>query len=121
VVNAPVTDDPRFERLPKWVKDRLRARDDRIQRLEQELATARKLLNDGPEDANVIVDPYGDNRQPLFDRPTVAFQFRAEGERYERYYLVRLMEDNRLEVHASAGIVIHPSSGNAVKVEVRER
>jgi hypothetical protein len=117
-MNAPVTDDPRFERLPKWAKDRFAARDERIQRLERELATARSLLNDGPEDANVIVDPYGENRQPMFDRPTVSFKYRAEGERFDRYFLVRLMEDNRLEVHASSSIVIHPSSGNAVKVEV---
>jgi hypothetical protein len=117
-MNTPLTEDPRFERLPKWVKDRVRAKDEKIRHLEQELATARALLNSGPEDASVRVDPYSANRQPLPGNPTVEFRWKREGERFWTYYLVRLMEDNRLEVHASAGIVIHPSSGNAVKVEV---
>ncbi|MER5754389.1 hypothetical protein [Streptomyces sp. NPDC002088] len=113
--------DARFGRQPRWVQSGVLSLEEKVRRLEQELATARALLNDGPEDANVIVDPYGDNRQPLFDRPTVSFQFKPEGERFERYFLVRLMEDNRLEVHASSSVVVHPSSGNAVRVEVTGR
>jgi hypothetical protein len=115
------TEDPRFGKQPKWMQEAVLALLAQVRRLTEERDTARRLLNDGPEDANVIVDPYGDNRQPLFDRPTVQFQFRVEGERFERYFLVRLMEDNRLEVHASSSVVVHPSSGNAVKVEVLER
>ncbi|MFF1701226.1 hypothetical protein [Streptomyces sp. NPDC058252] len=120
-MNTPMTEDLRFERLPRWVQSGVRSLEERVRSLEQELATARALLNDGPEDANVVVDPYSDNRQPLFDRPTVAFQFKAEGERFERYFLVRLMDDNLLEIHASSSIVLHPRSGNAVHVEVLER
>jgi hypothetical protein len=113
-----MTEDPRFERLPKWVKDRVRAKDEKIQRLEQELASARALLNSGPEDASVRIDPYSANRQPLHGNPTIEFRWRPEGERFWSYFLVRLEEDRRLEIHASSSLVIHPSSGNAVRAEV---
>lgn len=116
-----VSEDPRFGKQARWMQSGVLALEARVRQLEQELASARRLLNNGPEDANVIVDPYGENRQPMFDRPTVAFQFRREGEKFERYFLVRLMESNRLEVHASAGIAIHPSTNNAVKIEVLDR
>jgi hypothetical protein len=120
-MNAPVEEDPRFERLPKWAKDRLRARDERVARLEQELATARALLNEGPEDATVVIDPYSANRQPLHGDPTIEFRWKREGEKFWTYFLVRLEEDRRLEVHASSSLVIHPSSGNAVRAEVTGR
>jgi hypothetical protein len=116
-----ISEDERFGKQPRWVQSGVVSLEERVRRLESELATARALLNEGPEDASVIVDPYGDNRQPVIGNPTVAFQFTAEGERFARYFLVRLMEDNRLEVHASSSVVLHPSSGNAVKVEVLER
>jgi hypothetical protein len=118
VVNAPIEEDPRFERLPKWVKDRLRARGERIIRLEQELAAARALLNEGPEDATVVVDPYSANRQPLHGEPTIEFRYKPGNDRFWTYFLVRLEEDRRLEVHASASIAVHPSSGNSVKIEI---
>jgi hypothetical protein len=113
-----ISEDERFGKQPRWVQSGVLSLEERVRRLEGELATARALLNEGPEDANVIVDPYGDNRQPVPGNPTVSFQFLRDGERFHSYFLVRLMEDNRLEVHASSSIVMHPSSGNAVKVEV---
>jgi hypothetical protein len=113
-----MTEDPRFERLPKWVKDRVRAKDERIARLEQELATARELLNEGPEDAAVVIDPYSANRRHLHGNPTIEFRWKRDGERFWSYFLVRLEEDRRLEIHASSSLVIHPSSGNAVRAEV---
>jgi hypothetical protein len=118
VVNAPVEEDPRFERLPKWIKSHLLARGERIIRLEQELAAARSLLNEGPEDAAVVVDPYSANRQPLHGNPTIEFRWKPKGEKFWSYFLVRLEEDRRLEIHASSSLVIHPSSGNAVRAEV---
>jgi hypothetical protein len=117
-MNAPVTDDPRFERLPKWAKDRFAARDEKIARLEQELATARALLNEGPEDATVRIDPYSANRRALHGNPTIEFRWKQPGEKFWTYFLVRLEEDRRLEVHASSSLVIYPSSGNAVRAEV---
>lgn len=117
-MNTPMTEDPRFERLPKWVKDRVRAKDEKIARLEQELATARELLNEGPEDATVRIDPYSANRRHLHGNPTVEFRWKAPGEKFWSYFLVRLEEDRRLEVHASSSVAIHPSSGNAIRAEV---
>lgn len=117
-MNAPVDEDPRFERLPKWARDRFRARDERIRRLEDEVATARALLNEGPEDATVVIDPYSANRKPMHGSPTVEFRWKGEGERCWSYFMVRLEDDRRLEVHASSHLVIHPSSGNAVQAEV---
>lgn len=116
-----LSEDPRFGNQPRWMQSGVLDMRDKIARLEQELATARALLNDGPVDATVVVDPYSENRRPLPGNPTISFQFRVEGERFRRYFLVRLEEDNRLEVHASSSVVVHPSSGNAVKVEVLER
>ncbi|MFE9525143.1 hypothetical protein [Streptomyces sp. NPDC006631] len=120
-MNMPITDDPRFERLPKWIKDAIRAKDHKILRLTEELDGARRLLNDGPEEPSVVVDPYSDNRQPMHGNPTVAFQFRRDGENFLRYFNVRLTESNRLEVHASAAISLLPSTNNSVKVEVLDR
>lgn len=113
-----MTEDPRFERLPKWVRDRVRAKDEKIRRLEQELAAARALLNEGPDDATVVIDPYSANRQPLHGNPTIEFRWKQPGEKFWTYFLVRLEEDRRLEIHASSSLVIHPSSGNAVRTEV---
>lgn len=121
-MNVPIEEDPRFERLPKWVKDRLRARGERIIRLEQELAATRALLNEGvAEDAPVVVDPYSKNRRLLaLDKYTpVEFRFKpAHDPEYWSYFHVTLDEDNRLSVHGSSGLVIQPSSGNAVHVGV---
>jgi hypothetical protein len=117
-MSTPIEEDPRFERLPKWVKDGLRDRGEQIVRLEQELARARALLNEGPEDASVVIDPYSENRQPQQGNPTVEFRFKQEHEKFWTYFLVRLTENHRLDIHASSSVTIHPSSGNAVNVEV---
>jgi hypothetical protein len=117
-MNIPMTDDPRLERLPKWVRDRVHAKDEKIQRLEQELATARALLNEGPEDATVRVDPYSANRRALHGNPTIEFRWKKPGEKFWTYFLVRLEEDRRLEIHASSSVAIHPSSGNSIRAEV---
>jgi hypothetical protein len=113
-----ISEDERFGKQPRWVQSGVLSLEERVRRLEGELATARALLNEGPEDAAVVLDPYSDNRQPVPGNPTVAFQWKVPGEKFWTYFLVRLMEDKRLEVHASSSVVIHPSSGNAVKVEV---
>lgn len=114
--------DSRFDRLPKWAQQELTARGERIIRLEQELATARGLINTGPDDSEVVIDPYSANRRQVPDRPQVEFRYKPEGDpRWWRYFLVRLTSDNQLEVHASSGLVIHPSSGNAVTIEVLGR
>lgn len=110
--------DERFGKQPRWVQSGVLSLEERVRRLEGELATARALLNAGPEDASVIVDPYSDNRQPVPGNPTVEFRYKQGDEKFWTYFLLRLMEDNRLEIHASSSIAIHPSSGNAVKVEV---
>jgi hypothetical protein len=121
-VTEQMADDPRFERLPKWAQQKARAKDEAIGRLTRELEVARGLLNDGADDAHVVVNPYSENRRQVDGNPMVEFRYKPEDDpKYWRYFLVHLMDDNRLEIHASASIVIHPSSGNAVKVEVAGR
>lgn len=115
--------DSRFDRLPKWAQQELTARGDRILQLQRELATARSLINTGPDDSEVVVDPYSENRRQIPDRPQIEFRFKPENDErgWWRYFLVRLRSDNQLEIHGSASIVVHPSSGNCVNVEVTGR
>jgi hypothetical protein len=123
-MNAPVTEDPRFERLPKWVKDRLRARDERIQRLEDELAATRALLNeDVSEDAAVVVDPFSVNRRLLEIDAYTPIEFRFKGKKrpdYWSYFHVTL-RDRELTVHASGGLVVKPQSGNSIEISLEDR
>jgi hypothetical protein len=124
-MNAPIEEDPRFERLPKWVKDHLRARGERIIRLEQELAATRALLNDDvPEDAPVVIDPHSKNRRRLAVDQWTPIEFRYKPERHPdwwSYFHVTLREDNRLTVHGSDGLMIKPQSGNSAEIIVEDR
>jgi hypothetical protein len=123
-MNAPVTDDPRFDRLPKWVKDRLRARDERIERLEAELATTRALLSkDVSEDSPVVVDPFSANRRLLELDEHTPIEFRFKGEKHPDYwsYFHVTLRDRYLSVHASSGLVVKPQSGNSIEISLEER
>lgn len=116
-----LSQDQRFGNQPRWMQSGVLSLEERVRHLEGELAAARALLNSGPEDATVVVDPYSENRQPLNGNPTIEFRWKAEGEKFWTYFLVRLEEDRRLEVHASSSLAVHPSSQNSVKVKVLER
>jgi hypothetical protein len=116
--SAALSQDERFDKQPRWVQSGVLALEEKVRRLEQELATARELLNEGPEDASVVVAPYSDNRQPVPGNPMVEFRYKQDGQKFWSYFLVHLMDDNLLEIHASSSIVLHPRSGNAVHVEV---
>jgi hypothetical protein len=124
-VNAQIADDPRFERLPKWAKERFRSKDETIQRLLDELATVRALINeDVPEDAPVVVDPYSKNRRRLMTDGETPVEFRFKPERHPEwwaYFHVSLRDDHRLTVHGSSGLVIKPSSGNSIEIVLEER
>jgi hypothetical protein len=124
-VNTPIEEDPRFERLPKWVKDRLRARGERIIRLEQELASVRALLNnDVAENAPVVVDPHSVNRRRLAVDQWTPIEFRYKPERHPdwwSYFHVTLQEDNRLTVHGSSSLLLHPKSGNSIEISLNDR
>jgi hypothetical protein len=113
-----ISEDERFGKQPRWVQSGVLSLEERVRRLESELATARALLNEGPEDASVVIDPYSENRQSQPGNPTVEFRFKQEHEKFWTYFLVRLAENHRLDIHASSSVTIHPSSGNAVNVEV---
>lgn len=116
-----MAEDPRFERLPKWAQQQLLSRGERIIRLENELAQARALLNAGPEDGPVVIDPDSANKRLLAERTPVEFRYKPEGDRFWSYFQVRLADDNRLEVHASSGIAVYPSSGNAASIGIGRR
>lgn len=124
-MNTPIEEDPRFDRLPKWAKDRFRARDERIIRLEQELTAVRALLNaDVPEDAAVVVNPYSVNRRRLMIEGETPIEFRYKPERdpkYWSYFHVSLRDDHRLVVHGSSGVVVKPQSGNSVEIVLEGR
>jgi hypothetical protein len=109
----------RFDRLPRWAQAELRARGERILALNRELAVARGLINTGPDDSEIIIDPYSANRRQVPNRPMVEFRYKPKQDvdRW-RYFLVRLMDDDTLEIHASSSITLHPRSGNSVHVEV---
>lgn len=119
-----VVEDPRFPRLPKWAQRGFRENEEEIRRLEAELLAARTLLRGGDEDtASIVVDVYSDNRQYLPTRPEtpVEFRFKREEDRWWRYFLVSLSPDNRLNICGSEGILVKPSSGNAISVWLEGR
>jgi hypothetical protein len=123
-MNAPIEEDPRFERLPKWVKDHLRARGERIIRLEQELAAVRALLNeDVPENTPVVVDPFSVNRRRLAVDEHTPIEFRYKPERFPDWwsYFHVTLQGQRLSIHTSSGLVVKPSSGNSIEIYLEDR
>lgn len=95
-------------KLPKWAQDHVRV-------LRMRLQEAHERLADGPEDSNVIADPY--STPPLFLARDTAIRFVLEptGTRQAGHITVSL-RDGRLNLMGTVSIDVRPHSGNVVSV-----
>lgn len=120
---AQMSEDARFERLPKWAQRWVLGLEMEKARAEGELEAARHLLNGGDaETAPIVVDRYSANRQYLGVLPEtpVEFRFKPEGSKWWKYFHVNMTSERKLYVSGSDGILVKPSSGNSIKVELED-
>lgn len=100
----------RFERLPKWARDR-------ITKLERDLEHAKGRIADGPE-GNTVAEPYADPPRPLGQDTTIEFSLGPEHWNKVSCRVDRYSDGDFLYVMGGHMLTIEPQSGNTFKVKV---
>lgn len=99
----------RRAKLPKWAQHEL-------ERLERDLAYAKKRLADGPEDSRVFADPYSDPPRPLGRDTSIDFKL---GEGWGQRINVRI-EDDGIKIMGGNRLSIIPKASNVVHIRTAE-
>jgi hypothetical protein len=95
-----------FSKLPKYAQNR-------IVKLEQDLAAAHRRLAEGPEDSRVFLDPSNRTPRPLGVSPTVRFYPHG---RTGDYIDVRVDEPGFIAVRTSGHLLLSTVASNGVEV-----
>jgi len=97
-----------INKLPKWAQQK-------IERLENDLAYAKERLTAGPENSNTFADPYGDPR-PLGEGTAIEFHLGGADDRHKRIR-VRITERGWLDINGGDMLIVRPNASNSIEVK----
>ena len=114
-MRANLSDDDRFDKLPKWVKDRALGLESelRVQRLANRQLT--KDYSDSVGDL-VVLDPYG-TKIPLGNTSVIRFYQDKATESWIDFHLERRKGHLGVSVASSDALSVMPRSANGANIE----